>query len=87
MITDMEAQSVVKVSTKGQIVIPKGVRDRFGIVPGRKLLVAVDDDEILLRRVEEISLGELSRRLSRHAERKKVDVDALVDDAIRWARK
>ena len=83
----MEAESVVKVSTKGQIVIPKEVRDRFGLVPGRKLLVAVDDGEILLRRVEELSLSELSGRLSRHAEGKKVDVDSLVDEAIRWARK
>lgn len=83
----MEAESVVKVSTKGQIVIPKEVRNRFGILPGGKLLVAVDNDEILLKKVEELSLEELSKRLSRQAERKKVDVDTLVDEAIRWARK
>ena len=83
----MEAEGIVKVSTKGQIVIPRDVRNTFGIVPGGKLLVAVDNGEILLRKVEELSLGELSKRLSRHAERKKVDIDALVDEAIRWARK
>jgi AbrB family looped-hinge helix DNA binding protein len=57
----------VKVSKRGQIVILKEVRNKFGIVRGRKLLVAVDNDEILLRRVEELSLRELSGRLSRHA--------------------
>src|SRR5437879_645466 len=34
----MQAEQVVKVSTKGQIVIPKDVRKRFGITPGKKLL-------------------------------------------------
>ena len=79
----MDAERVVKASAKGQTVIPKGARDRFGVVPGRELLVAVDDDEILLRKVEELSLGELSRRSSRQAEGEKADVDFLVDDAIR----
>ncbi|MDG7016094.1 MAG: AbrB/MazE/SpoVT family DNA-binding domain-containing protein [Nitrososphaerota archaeon] len=43
----MEAERVVKALTKGQMVIPKEARDRFGIVPGRELLVAVVDEQIL----------------------------------------
>ena len=34
--------STVKVGTKGQIVIPKGARDLFGIKPGDTLLLLAD---------------------------------------------
>jgi len=35
---------VVKVSTKGQIVIPKDIREQLGIKPGMHVLVYVVDD-------------------------------------------
>lgn len=76
----------MKVSSKGQIVIPKEVRRRLGITPGKKLLVAVGDEEIVLRKTEDISLREVSKRTSAVASGKKIDVDTLVDEAIRWAR-
>lgn len=78
---------MVKVSTKGQIVIPKQVRAQFGIVPGKRLLVGVEENEILIKKMEELSLGELSKRLTKEARKERIDVDALVDEAIRWARK
>ena len=78
---------MVRVSTKGQVVIPKEVRDKVGIAPGTKLLVAVKNNDILLRGMEELTLRELSGGLSSVASKKKVDVDALVDEAIRWARR
>jgi AbrB family looped-hinge helix DNA binding protein len=83
----MEAEAVVRVSTKGQVVIPKEVRDKVGIVPGGKLLVAVRDKDILLRSMENVTLREASGRLSKEDEKRRVDVDALVGEAIRWARK
>jgi len=36
--------STVKVGEKGQIVIPKGARDLFGIKPGDTLLLLADVD-------------------------------------------
>ena len=36
--------SIVKVGEKGQIVIPKGARDLFGIRPGDQLLLLADKD-------------------------------------------
>lgn len=83
----MKAEGVVKVSTKGQIVIPKEVRTQFGIVPGKRLLVAVEENEILIKKMEDLSLGELSKKLTKEARKERIDVDALVDEAIRWARK
>jgi antitoxin PrlF len=82
----VQAEQVVKVSTKGQIVIPKDVRKRFGITPGKKLLVAVGRNEILLRKVEEVPLEEVSKRVSKIARKEGLDVEALVEEAISWSR-
>jgi AbrB family looped-hinge helix DNA binding protein len=39
----------VKVSSKGQIVIPKSLRDAFAIVPGTRFVISAEGDEIRLR--------------------------------------
>jgi AbrB family looped-hinge helix DNA binding protein len=39
----------VRVSSKGQIVIPKELRDAFDIVPGTQFVISADGDEIRLR--------------------------------------
>ena len=56
----------VRVGEKGQIVIPKGVRDLFDIKPGDTLLVladkrqgiAITKDDVLFRQFEAILRGE-----------------------------
>ena len=40
----------VRVSGKGQVVIPKGVRDRLGLRAGDELSVNVQDGKIVLRK-------------------------------------
>lgn len=40
------------VSSKGQVVIPKEVRDRHGLEPGTRLLVEERGDVIVLRRAD-----------------------------------
>lgn len=35
---------VVKASSKGQIVIPKEIRDKLGITPGKRVLLRVVDE-------------------------------------------
>lgn len=48
--------STVKVGPKGQIVIPKEVRDMFGIEPGQSLVIMADPDRgIALQRQEVLS--------------------------------
>jgi AbrB family looped-hinge helix DNA binding protein len=39
---------IVTVSNRGQIVIPKEVRKKLKIVPGKKLLIKTEGDHILL---------------------------------------
>ena len=58
--------ATVLVGEKGQIVIPKGVRDLFDIKPGDTLLVladkrqgiAITKDDVLFRQFEAILRGE-----------------------------
>ncbi len=40
--------SVVTTSKRGQIVIPKDIRKHFQIVPGKKLLLRAEKDQIIL---------------------------------------
>ena len=43
---------ITRVSDKGQIVIPKEVRDNMGLAEGIKLLVISDGDSIILQKVQ-----------------------------------
>jgi len=45
--------AIVTVSTKGQIVIPKEVRERFGLRPGTKIDVKLKGNEITLKPMRE----------------------------------
>ena len=47
----------VTVNDRGQIVIPKGARDRFGITGGTRLIVAADDKGIALIPTETFEAG------------------------------
>jgi len=80
-------EDMVKVSSKGQIIIPKEVRERLGVRTGEKLLVVSRDGEILLRKTQGISIEEIAGKIEKQTKQESIDVDRLVDEAIEWARK
>jgi len=43
---------LTKMSSKGQVVIPKKIRDKFGIRPGENFAVFGRKDTIILKKVE-----------------------------------
>ncbi|MCR4566923.1 MAG: AbrB/MazE/SpoVT family DNA-binding domain-containing protein [Pseudobutyrivibrio sp.] len=61
---------VTSVSSKGQVVLPKAIRDALSIVPGAKLMVMSDGDNILIKPIKAPSLSEFS---------------ALMDKTKEWA--
>lgn len=44
-----------KVGPKGQVVLPKAIRERLGIAPGDEVLVEEGDDHIEIRKVATIA--------------------------------
>jgi AbrB family looped-hinge helix DNA binding protein len=60
----------VKVGTKGQIVIPKAIRDKLSIEPGKYLLIDEKDGKIL---IEKLDVGEVINWL--RSSRKKIAKD------------
>ncbi len=46
---------VTKVSDKGQVVIPKEIRDKLGFKEGTKLIVVATEDAVVLQRIEAVA--------------------------------
>lgn len=45
--------NVGKMSKKGQIVIPKEIREKFGIQPGDAVIFNVQENKIIIEKIEE----------------------------------
>jgi antitoxin PrlF len=82
-----QIEDVIKVSSKGQIVIPREIRKKMGMKGGEKLLVLTRDGDILLRKTKEASVEDISKKLERVITEESLDVDKIVAEAIEWARK
>lgn len=54
----------VIMSSKGQIVVPKDIRDRAGIEPGDHLEISLTDGAVQLKRVNEPSRRELKIKVN-----------------------
>jgi len=83
----MQTKKLVRVSSKGQIVIPKGYRDRMGIREGDYVLVK-DSPEGVLLLGGETWLGELTKELRADVEAMgftREDLDLLIHE-IRKSR-
>ena len=85
--TSRKIEDIVKVSPKGQIVIPKEIRRRLFITTGEKLLVMSRDKEILLKKIENLSPEEIGEKLEKTAKERNIDIDELISEAVKWARK
>jgi len=78
---------VTKISSKGQIVIPKPIRESLKLMEGDRLITYARGDLIILRRLEgEESILSL---LSQPIRKKMAELGVTrkdVDDAVEWAR-
>ncbi|MBO3832246.1 MAG: AbrB/MazE/SpoVT family DNA-binding domain-containing protein [Candidatus Brockarchaeota archaeon] len=84
----MAEVEVVRVSSKGQVVIPKGVRSRLGLKKGDRLLAYSKGDLLLIRKVgkEESILAILSAPSRKKAASMKIS-RMEVEKAVEEARK
>lgn len=54
--------SIGSVTSKGQITIPKEVRDKLGLKSGDKVVFSIEDGEAKIRKVEQEKLSALLKR-------------------------
>jgi len=54
--------SVGSVTSKGQVTIPKEVRDKLGLRSGDRVLFSIEDGEAKIRKVKQEKLSALLRR-------------------------
>ena len=45
---------ITKITSKGQVVIPQGIRERKGIKEGERFLVFDSDDSIIFKRIKNL---------------------------------
>ncbi len=48
----MQTLEITSLSSRGQVVIPQGVRDRLHLYEGEKFMVIAEDDTIILKKLE-----------------------------------
>ncbi|MGD0204378.1 MAG: AbrB/MazE/SpoVT family DNA-binding domain-containing protein [Candidatus Bathyarchaeia archaeon] len=77
-----EIEGTIKVSSKGQVVIPREVRKKLGVKGGEKLLVLTRDGDILLRKTGELSLDDIAEKIEKVTKEQSIDVDKLVAEAV-----
>ena len=77
----------VKMSSRGQIVIPQNIRDKLELKDGEKFVVVGEDDTIVLRKIQPPSgLAELLKKTRAFAKEKGITTKD-VEEAIRKTRK
>ena len=52
MILSNKRLEITSMSTRGQVVIPQGIRERLDIQPGEKFMVIGENNTILLKKIE-----------------------------------
>ena len=80
---------VTAISSKGQVVLPKAIRDSLSLISGAKLMVMSDGENILLKPIRKPDISEF-RSMMKEAEQWASDVGMKEDDiseAIKAIRK
>ena len=82
-----QIEDIIKVSSKGQVVIPREVRKKMGVKGGEKLLVLTRDGDILLRKTAKESIENIANKIEKANAEEAIDIDTIVAEAVDWVRK
>ncbi len=77
-----EKADITVVSSKGQVVIPQGIRKRLGIVPKTKLLVYGYKDVVILKKIEMPNIEKELRKMYRRIDRRIARYGELTQEEI-----
>ncbi len=85
----MSEASLVKMSTKGQLVVPESIRKAEAFEPGDRFIPVAVDDGVLFKKVNipelKAEFEKLSVGLRTHLRNEKVS-SRRVDEAVKWTR-
>lgn len=80
----------VKMSNKGQLVVPQDVRELAGIMPGERFVAFPIKEGVLFKKVEmpkvKLDFESLSKDIEAHFQKMSVK-ESDVKEAVKWARK
>jgi AbrB family looped-hinge helix DNA binding protein len=80
-------KTVVRISSKGQLVVPKEFREHLGLRPGDNMRIhEVSDNLLILEKLPESPIAGLTEGLRKEARRKRFSARSLAA-AVRKARK
>ena len=79
---DMDEISVVSVGERGQIVVPKRIRDELGLEKGSKLVVLVFGDVIVMRKFSPHDVIREIREIFREVDRRVAEYGELSEEEI-----
>ena len=70
-----------KISSRGQVAIPAGIRERLGLDEGSKVLFFTEDDTLLIKKVSLQTFAQITKPLKLAAKKagmKEEDVPAMI---------
>ena len=82
------AEEIVKMSPKGQLVVPKAIREHIGFEPSDRFIAMAVEDGVIFKKIDidvEQEYDRLSQQVQERFEREDID-ENVVEDAIEWAR-
>ena len=86
----MAENELVKMSPKGQLVVPQDIRKKEGFEPGDRFVPFEIKDGILFKRVKiqnvKIEFAKLSKDIQKQLEARNI-AESEVKEAVKWARK
>jgi bifunctional DNA-binding transcriptional regulator/antitoxin component of YhaV-PrlF toxin-antitoxin module len=84
----MQQENLVKMSAKGQLVVPMDIRDSEKFRPGERFVAFPIRDGVIFKRLEipKVRFETLAKEVQKEFSRKKIS-RRTVDEAVRWSRK
>ena len=85
----MSIVKITSLSTRGQVVIPNDIREKMKLLPGTKMIVIQDGDNILLKPIKTLKMSQFEKIIAIGDEvRNELDLEESdVDKAIHDVRK
>ena len=83
----MQALATTRMSSKGQVVIPEGVRNRLHLEAGAQFVVVGEDDVVILKTIQCPSMAEFdglirkARKQARSSGMKRTDITEAISRA------